>query len=264
MIKLLMTNSHFVYPIFQRPGAICNHHGTSESHYRVRSGDQGGKGASGHCGQPDGGAQSKRKTQVRFGLMSKHVEAPGYLFLMFFPTHPLDRGEPHSTAVASLKRVFEEMEAYYNFLSRGPFWSSKRLRNDTESPEVLGPTRSPEQRLPLPSSSPEEASAALAVGSTGSSGGGSGLAVPPVLQQLPPATISPATEVADPPPGAAAATDTVATLQPGLTGTGGGRPPLENSIVQQQPLLSTAEVGEGDAAAAAALMSLRLSSEGGA
>ena len=159
------------------------------------------------------------------------------------------------------------METLYSFVT---LWSSKRLRSTTESPEVLEPTRlipSAEQRLPLPSSSAEEAGAAqVVVGSTGSSGGGSGLAVP--LLQLPTITITPAVAVADTPSGAAAATVTFADLPPSNTGTGGGRPHLEKSTVQQRPLLSppstTAEGCEGDAAAAAALMSLRLMSSEGA
>ena len=150
------------------------------------------------------------------------------------------------------------METLYSFVT---LWSSKRLCGNTEtSPEVLEPTRlipSPvKQGLPLPSLSAEEAGAALAAGSTGSSGDGSGLA-PPLLQQLPPATSTPAVEVADTATAAAYVTVAAATLETGPTETG-GRPPSD----QQRPLLSTpsitAEVGEGDTAAAAALMPLKL------
>ena len=93
-----------------------------------------------------------------------------------------------------------------------------------------------------------------------SSGGGPGLAVPPLLQKLPPFTTTPVVEVADTAPAAAYVTVAAATLETGPTGTG-GRPPSDD---QQRPLLSTpsttAEVGEGDTAAAAALMSLKLGS----
>ena len=151
------------------------------------------------------------------------------------------------------------METLYSFVT---LWSSKRLRSTTESPEVLEPTRlipSPEQRLPLPSSSLEEANAALVVGSTGP-GGSSGLAGPPLLQQPPPFTITPVVEVADTAPTAASVTVTAATLETGPTERV-GTPLAKHPAVQQQqqgPATTIVEGGGGDAAAAAALMSLKL------
>ena len=151
------------------------------------------------------------------------------------------------------------METLYSFIT---LWSSKRLRSTTESPEVLEPTRlipSPEQRLPLPSSSLEEANAALVVGSTGP-GGSLGLAGPPLLQQPPPFTITPVVEVADTAPTAASVTDTAANLETGPTERV-GTPLAKHPAVQQQqqgPATTIVEGGGGDAAAAAALMSLKL------